>query len=114
MEPEAIEEKVKEVLVLLGLWDERNAYPKTLSGGMRRRVAIGRAFAYEGNCLLMDEPFKGLDYALKEQLFSDLKKLWEKYPKTIIFVTHQYEEAEALADFTYVLEGKPVRYYVKR
>ena len=113
MEPQEIEKRVKEVLERLHLWAYKDYMPRALSGGMQRRVAIGRAFAYESTCILMDEPFKGLDYELKEGILKDLKMLWKAYPKTILFVTHQVDEAEQLADITYILEGKPITYRQK-
>ena len=110
--PQVMKEKIEKILVLLELEAYRDAMPQTLSGGMRRRVALGRAFVYDCSCILMDEPFKGLDEALKKRLLQDIKKLWEHQPKTVIFVTHQQEEATWLADCTYVLEGIPVGYRV--
>lgn len=110
MELEACTKKIQEVLELLDLWSYKDYLPKDLSGGMQRRVAMGRAFAYESSCILMDEPFKGLDYQLKEKIVGDLKKLWRVYPKTILLVTHDYEEADKLAKVIYELEGRPVTY----
>lgn len=110
METKEMEEKIQEILKLLRLWEYKDYLPNELSGGMQRRVAMGRAFVYESTCILMDEPFKGLDYALKDKLIEDLKELWQAYPKTILFVTHDYEEAKKMAHVIYTLEGSPVTY----
>lgn len=101
--------KVDEVLKALGILDVADAYPKSLSGGMRKRVAIARAFCYPASLLLMDEPFSGLDKKLKYKIMNDLKKLWEITPKTIIFVSHNQDELEFLCSEIYELTGKPVR-----
>jgi len=75
-----------------------------LSGGMKRRVALARAFAYKSEVLIMDEPFKGIDLALKKEIISIFLKLWERDKKTVIVVTHDVNEAKLLAHNTYFLE----------
>ena len=89
-------EKVDQLLELLQLTREQNQYISSLSGGMKRRVALGRALAYEGEVLLMDEPFKGLDEALKQQVIKGILAFQKKKQSTIICVTHDLEEAKAL------------------
>lgn len=84
-------------------------YPKQLSGGMKQRVSIARAFAYKSDTLLMDEPFQGLDYDLKIELINAFLELWEEDNRTVIFVTHDIDEALLLSDRIYMLEGRPVK-----
>lgn len=98
-------------LNMVGLEEYRHYYPKQLSGGMKQRVAIARAFAYPSDILLMDEPFKGLDMDLKTNLIKSFVSLWEKDKRTVIFVTHDMDEAMMLADSIFILGGKPM--YVK-
>jgi NitT/TauT family transport system ATP-binding protein len=84
-------------------------YPQQLSGGMKQRVSIARAFAYSSDTLLMDEPFQGLDYDLKIELINAFLELWEKDNRTVIFVTHDLDEALLLADKIYILDGRPIK-----
>ncbi|GKX29920.1 ABC transporter ATP-binding protein [Vallitalea longa] len=84
-------------------------YPKQLSGGMKQRVSIARAFAYKAEMLLMDEPFQGLDYDLKIELINAFLELWEEDNRTVVFVTHDIDEALLLADKIYILEGRPAK-----
>lgn len=95
-------------LKIVGLEEYRHYYPKQLSGGMKQRVAIARAFAYSSDILLMDEPFKGLDMELKTNLIKSFISLWTKDKRTVIFVTHDMDEARMLADYIFILEGKPL------
>lgn len=83
-------------------------YPWQLSGGMKQRVSIARAFAYPSNTILMDEPFKGLDLALKLNLFKLFNKVWREDERTAIFVTHDIHEAILLGDEIIVLTSSPV------
>ncbi|MEA2168264.1 MAG: sulfonate transport system ATP-binding protein [Solirubrobacteraceae bacterium] len=89
---------VEHYLKLIGLEDYGRAWPKQLSGGMRRRVAIAAVFANEPEVLLMDEPFVGLDYARRAVLHSVLLELWNNSHCTVFFITHDVDEALALAD----------------
>ena len=89
------------------LSDEQNAYPKELSGGMQRRVALARAFAYPGELLILDEPLKGLDDRLRQEIFSVF--LREKETRPILLVTHDTEEARRLNAEIYQLSGQPLQ-----
>ena len=102
------DEKVDEVLEMMGLVGFGDYLPGQLSGGMRRRVAMGRALVYDGQITLMDEPFTGLDPELKSQLIREVKRLWKEQGKTVFFITHDRDDAEALADQTCQLSGRPV------
>lgn len=94
--PAASDKECQAILTMVGLEDEADAYPAQLSGGMRRRVAIARAFVYPSQALLMDEPFTGLDDELKFKLIADFKALWQQNPKTVVTVSHDREELTAL------------------
>ncbi|QUI21242.1 ABC transporter ATP-binding protein [Vallitalea pronyensis] len=102
------QEVVDKYLNLVKLTDYRNYYPKELSGGMKQRVTIARAFAYPSNVLLMDEPFKGLNPELKNELMTAFMRLWQRDRRTVLFVTHDVDEALLLADEIYQLKGRPV------
>jgi len=86
-----------------------NYYPEKLSVGMRQRVAIARAFLTDPQILLMDEPFGSLDAQTKIVLQEELLRIWKEYKKTIIFVTHDIEEAILLGDRILVMTGRPGR-----
>ena len=97
-------------LELVGLSDFAGYYPSGLSGGMRQRAAIARAFAYPAGVLLMDEPFQALDLGLKLSLTKLFSRLWIEDSRTAIFVTHDINEAILLGDEIFVLSAeKPVR-----
>lgn len=98
------ERAVEESLRLVGLADRRRFYPGQLSGGMRKRVDVARAFAGDPETILMDEPFGGLDSMTKEGLQEAILHIWETKKKTIVFVTHDLEEAAFLADRVFVLQ----------
>jgi NitT/TauT family transport system ATP-binding protein len=96
-------EAVASSINLVGLHDYRKFFPRQLSGGMRKRVDIARAFAGDPETILMDEPFGGLDTQTKESLQEAVLEIWSSRKKTIIFVTHDLEEAAFLADRVFVL-----------
>lgn len=96
-------------LKLVGLSDQLYKYPHELSGGMKRRVSIARAFAYPSEILLMDEPFKGLDKKLKTSIIEDFLKIWNEDKRTVLLVTHDEYEAEALSDEILYLDGCPMK-----
>ncbi len=96
-------------LEAVGLTDFANSWPRELSGGMRKRVALASAMAVGSDVILMDEPFGSLDYFTRRNLHDVLLDLWEESQKTIFFVTHDIEEALILADRVILLaEGKLV------
>ena len=104
------EATVARLLEVVGLTRFARAWPKQLSGGMRRRVAIAAVFANEPNVLLMDEPFSGLDYARRRVLHQVLVDLWTSVGNTVFYVTHDLEEALTLATRIVVLiDGQAVR-----
>ncbi|AEF85804.1 taurine import ATP-binding protein TauB [Treponema primitia ZAS-2] len=103
------EERVDEMLDLVGLSDFRNHYPHQLSGGMQQRVSIARAFAVNPEILLMDEPFSALDEFTREKLHEDLLSIWRKTNKTVVFVTHNIAESVFLSDRVCVLSPHPGR-----
>lgn len=100
-------EKVNEYLQVVGLEKYRNYYPDQLSASMLQRVVIARAFATEPEVLLMDEPYGQLDIELRFRLEDELLKLWERNKTTVIFITHNIEEAVYLGERILVLTNKP-------
>jgi len=95
---EVWEPRVDHFIEAVGLKGRETAWPKQLSGGMRKRVAIGAVFANDPDTLLMDEPFGSLDYFTRANLHKTVLDLWKETGKTIVFVTHDVDEALALAD----------------
>ncbi|SHJ74035.1 NitT/TauT family transport system ATP-binding protein [Desulfatibacillum alkenivorans DSM 16219] len=96
-------------LGLVGLEDQAKAYPPELSGGMQQRVAVARALAADPEVLLMDEPFGALDAQTRNVLQQELMRIWRADQKTIVFVTHDIQEAVLLADRVVVMQGPPGR-----
>ena len=94
---------------MVGLKGFEDRWPRELSGGMRKRVDIGRVYANDPDVLLMDEPFGALDAQTKERMQSDLLKTWGRSKKTVIFVTHDIEEAIFLSDRVIVMSARPGR-----
>ena len=105
-EQQQLEQKWSEVVGLKGF---ENRWPRELSGGMRKRVDIGRVYANDPDVLLMDEPFGALDAQTKERMQSDLLDAWQQSRKTVIFVTHDLEEAIFLSDQVVVMSARPGR-----
>jgi NitT/TauT family transport system ATP-binding protein len=99
-------ERAERVLRELGLSDVLHSYPRELSGGMKQRVSIARAFAHEPDVILMDEPFAGLDVQLREQILEDLTRLLERYAPALLYVTHEPSEAASIADRVLVFTGR--------
>ena len=99
--------KIAEWLELTHLTQFANHYPHQLSGGMRQRVEIGRALAAETDILLMDEPFSALDYQTRRKMRQELVGTLAERPRTVVFVTHDIEEAVQIADRVVVLGLRP-------
>jgi NitT/TauT family transport system ATP-binding protein len=104
-----IADRVEAALKLVGLTRFRNHYPHQLSGGMRQRGAIARAFVTDPGMLLMDEPFAALDAQNRTILQAELVRLWEETGKTVIYITHSIEEALLLGDRVVVMTAQPGR-----
>ena len=95
-------------LSLVGIKEYKNYYPQMLSGGLRQRVNIARAFIYPSKIIIMDEPFKSIDVINKEIIMNNFRKILEKEKRTVLFVTHDIDEALLLSDKIYVLGKSPV------
>ena len=100
---------VSEYLEKTGLKNARERYPHQLSGGMRQRVSIARAFANDPDVLLVDEPFSALDEQNKTILQEELLRIWEANRKTVVFITHSVDEAVTLGDRIMVMTAGPGR-----
>jgi NitT/TauT family transport system ATP-binding protein len=101
--------KVSEWLEITRLGEFANSYPHQLSGGMRQRVELARALAAETDILLMDEPFSALDYQSRNRMRKELVATLAERPRTVVFVTHDIEEAVQIADRVVVLATRPTR-----
>ncbi len=101
--------KALELIRLVGLDGFADFYPSQLSGGMQQRVNLARALAVDPEVLLMDEPFAALDAQTRELMQAELVTVWQRTGKTILFVTHQIDEAVYLSDRVIVLSGRPGR-----
>lgn len=106
---EEAERRARATLALVGLSEFASRLPRQLSGGQRQRVALARALAVEPEMLLMDEPFGALDAITREALQDELAALQARNRRTVLFVTHDIDEALYLADRVVVLAGRPAR-----
>ncbi|MEO0216406.1 MAG: ATP-binding cassette domain-containing protein [candidate division WOR-3 bacterium] len=105
LSPKKIKEKVKNILEIVGLPNKERLYPRSLSGGMKRLVAIGRAIALDPKYLFYDEPTTGLDPVMKDRIVQLIINLKQNYKKTGIVVTHDLQTAEAVGDEIYMLKN---------
>ncbi len=96
-------------LELVGIKEYENYYPQMLSGGLRQRVNIARAFIYPSKIIIMDEPFKSIDVITKEIIMNNFKEILKKEKRTVLFVTHDIDEALILSNKIYVLGNSPVK-----
>lgn len=106
---ETINERLDKILELVGLSQCANLYPNQISASMLQRIAVSRAFAVEPDLLLMDEPYGQLDVKLRFYLEDELVNLWQKLKSTVLFVTHNIEEAVYIAERILVLSNKPTK-----
>ena len=107
VEKSELDKRIKKYLKIVNLEGSEKEFPNMLSGGMKRRVGIARAFAFPSNYMFMDEPFEFLDVKIKEEIVEDLIKLQESEKKTIILITHDIDTAITLGEKIVVLGGKP-------
>jgi ABC-type nitrate/sulfonate/bicarbonate transport system ATPase subunit len=103
------QQRSNELIHLMKLDGFAEAYPKALSGGMKQRAAIARALANDPQVLLMDEPFGALDALTRQIMQEMLTDLWQRYRKTVLFVTHDIDEAIFLGDVIYIMTNRPGR-----
>lgn len=103
------EELCNKYLDLVGIKEYKKYYPQMLSGGLRQRVNIARSLIYPSKIIIMDEPFKSIDVINKEIIMNNLKEILKQENRTVLFVTHDIEEALILSDKIYVLGNSPVQ-----
>ncbi len=103
----AWEGRARELLAMARLDEFARALPHELSGGMKQRVAICRALIHDPQLLLMDEPFSALDAFTRDQMGQELLRIWERFRKTVVFVTHSIREAAFLSDRVLVMSSRP-------
>ncbi len=102
-----VDQRVDQLLETVGLTSSQRLYPHQLSGGMKQRVSIARAFANDPQLLLMDEPFSALDEQNRSLLQEELLRIWSLSGKTVLFITHSIDEALFLGDRVVVMGGRP-------
>jgi NitT/TauT family transport system ATP-binding protein len=99
------DEKIDEMLRLVHLEDKSGAYPKTLSGGQAQRVSLARAFLFDGEVILLDEPFSSLDLKLKEEMSELFLSIWRKNKKSVLYVTHDIDEAISISNRIIIIQS---------
>ena len=104
-----VNELCEKYLKLVGIYEYKNYYPQRLSGGMRQRVNIARAFIYPSKIIIMDEPFKSIDIKNKQIIMENFKKILEEDNRTVLFVTHDIDEALYLGDVAFILGDRPLK-----
>ncbi|MGC1439863.1 MAG: ABC transporter ATP-binding protein [Burkholderiaceae bacterium] len=107
MPKKEMRERATELLALVGLAADQHKFPSMLSGGERQRVSIARALSVDPKIILMDEPFSALDLNTRHRMRAEIERIWEQTGKTIVFVTHDIDEALILADRILLLSNKP-------
>lgn len=105
----AAQPRARDLLAMVGLKDDWAKFPSMLSGGERQRVAIARALAVEPSIVLMDEPFSALDPNTRRRMRAEIERIWQQTGRTVLFVTHDIEEALVLADRIVLLSNKPTQ-----
>lgn len=106
---EEIDERVENIINLLGLQEFRDRYPHQLSVSTAQRIIIGRAFVMKPDLLLMDEPYGQMDIKLRFYLEDEVIRLWKETGTTVVFITHNIEEAVYLAERVLILTNKPAK-----
>lgn len=104
-----LQHRLKEYISIVQLEKFADYYPSALSGGMKQRVSLARAFSFDYDIMFLDEPFKALDNKLKYHLIEEFLSLWEKDKKTLIFVTHDVDEALQIGHHLFILSNPPVQ-----
>jgi ABC-type nitrate/sulfonate/bicarbonate transport system ATPase subunit len=107
--PQAARQRAQQLLQMVGLDSFADKYPYQLSGGMQQRVGIARALANEPGILLMDEPFAALDQQTRELLQEEIRNIWRRERKTVLWITHSIDEALFLATHIAVMTARPGR-----
>jgi NitT/TauT family transport system ATP-binding protein len=110
-QPDHYSRSLPELVNLVGLTDFANAYPFTLSGGMQQRVMLARTLALGAKLWLMDEPFAALDQLTRDQLVEEVLQCWQRLEPTVLWVTHQIQEAVLLADRVLVMTPRPAHIF---
>ncbi|MBN2510937.1 MAG: ABC transporter ATP-binding protein [Spirochaetales bacterium] len=99
---------IRDLLVMTGLYEDRYKYPYQLSGGMRKRAALARGFVPDSGLVLLDEPLQAVDWAMKISLVNSFFTIWEHKPVTVVFVTHDIQEAALMGDVIHILGKNPM------